>query len=92
MSGQTVKENANIYRLALPASASPRRQREFKQKIEAIERFNPTWAVVSDRARPGEKKAYIVVRKDENYAYRRALYLAKSHLARAIVGGYGDEF
>lgn len=91
MAKQAVKGAYNVYRMALPNGANSEQRRDFERKIEAIRRVNPDWAVVSDWVKSGEKEAYVVVRKDKDYAYRRALYLAKSHLARAIVGGYGDK-
>lgn len=81
----------NIYRMALPKNANPKQKRDFKQSVEAIRRVNPGWVVVSDWVKPGEKEAYVIVRKDENYAYRRALYLAQSHLARALGRGYSGK-
>lgn len=77
-----------VYRIALPKGADVKQKRNFEQQVAAIKRVNPGWVVVSDWVQPSEKEAYIIVRKDENYPYRRALYLAKEHLSRAISRGY----
>lgn len=78
-----------VYRIALPKGAGVKQKRDFEQKIAAIKQVNPGWAVVSDWAQPGEKQAFVIVRKDKDYAYRRALYQVQSNLLKAITGGYG---
>ena len=80
-----------VYRIALPKGADVKQGRDFEQKIAAIRQVNPGWVVVSDWVQPGEKKAYVLFRKDKDYAYRRALYSAQSHLVRTLVGGYSDK-
>jgi len=77
--------------MALPRNANSEQRHNFAKQIEAIRRVNPGWVVVHDWAKPWEKEAVVIFRKDKDYPYRRALDLAKSHLARAIVGGYDDK-
>lgn len=81
-----------VYRIALPKGADVKQRRDFEQKIAAIRRVNPGWGVISDWVQPGEKEAFVIIRGDKDYAYRRALYLAKSHLAKTLVGGYSGKF
>jgi len=87
MVNQGVKHS--IYRIALPSSANSEQKRNFQRKIAAIRQVNPDWAVVSDWAKPGEKEAFMILRKDKDYAYRRAAYQATSALSRVLLGGYG---
>jgi hypothetical protein len=89
---QAVKgKNPHIYRMALSQNANHVQRRDFEKKIEAIQRVNPAWVVMSDWVRPGEKEAYVMIRKDKDYASRRVLHLMRSHLSRVIVGDYGDK-
>jgi hypothetical protein len=81
----------DIYRIALSKDANSKQKRDFEQKIVAIRQVNPGWVVLRDWLKPGEKEAYIMLRKDKDYAYRRALYSAQSHLIKTLVGGYGDK-
>jgi hypothetical protein len=77
--------------MALLKDANAKQRRDFEQKIEAIRQINPGWAVISDWVKPGEKAAYVIVRKDKDYAYRRALYLATAHLSKTLTGRYSDK-
>jgi len=78
-----------VYRIALPNQASVKERRNFNRSIETIRRANPRWAVVNDWAQQGEDKAFIILPKDKNYAYRRAAYQVEQSLARTFVRGYG---
>lgn len=79
------------YRMALPSNANSQQRHNFEKQVKAIRQVNPGWVVVTDWVKPGEKEAYLLVHKDKDYPYRRALYLAKSHLAKALVGGYSGK-
>lgn len=85
------KEATKIYRLALPKNANSEQRHSFEKQVLAIRQVNPGWVVMNDWAKPGEKEAVVIVRKNQNYPYSRALYLAKSHLVRTIARGYGDK-
>lgn len=87
---KAAKVATQIYRLALPRSANSAQRNDFEKQISAIRQVNPGWVVLKDWAKPGEKEAVVIVRKDQNYAYNRALYLTKSHLDR-VARGYGDK-
>lgn len=80
-----------VYRISLPKGADVKQRRDFEQKITAIRTHNPGWAVVSDWAKPHEKEAYVILRKDKDYTYRRALIAAQTYLTRTLVGGYSDK-
>lgn len=86
------KEATKVYRMALPKNANSEQRHNFEKQILAIRQVNPGWIVMNDWAKPDEKEAVVIVRKDQNYAYSRALYLAKSHLDRVFTArGYGDK-
>ena len=62
-----------------------RQRHNFEQKIESIRQSNPNWAVVIDWTKPGEKEAFVILRKDKDYAYRRAAYQATSALKNSFL-------
>jgi hypothetical protein len=78
-----------IYRFALPKTASNKDRREFRHSAKILERVNPGWAVIKDMPQLDEQEAIILLRKDNNYLIRRAAYLITMALSRTFQGGYG---
>lgn len=79
-----------IYRLALPSGAGTTKRRNFKRDIATLQQVNPQWAVIPDWTQPGEEKAFIILYKDKNYAYRLTSYKIEMALSKSFLRGYGS--